>query len=99
MCGVCGLLDSGPKWSDPLQRSRPRYQQRQQQLAVLNQVLAPFRLKLNDFHQRWMLAGPTGQQVIVDTLDQLWPQAEKIIRRSLDPLDDGWLAALESKGA
>ncbi|MBJ7222627.1 MULTISPECIES: hypothetical protein [unclassified Brenneria] len=96
MCGVCGLLDSGPQWSDPLQRSLPRYQQRQQQRAVLNHVLAPFGIKLHDFYNSWTLSGPTGQQVMVNSLDEIWQAAEGIIRRPLDPLDEHWLAALES---
>jgi hypothetical protein len=86
MCGVCGLLDSGPQWSDPLQL---------QQMAMLNHALAPFRLKLTDFHTSWVLASPTGQQVIVNSLEQIWQEAEALLKRPLDPLDDDWLDALE----
>jgi hypothetical protein len=95
MCGVCGLLDSGAQWSDPLQNTLPRRQLRLQQMAMLNHALAPFRLKLTDFHTSWVLASPTGQQVIVNSLEQIWQEAEALLKRPLDPLDDDWLDALE----
>ncbi|WJY15015.1 hypothetical protein PCO82_21675 [Pectobacteriaceae bacterium CE90] len=97
MCGICGLLDSGPQWSDALQQSLPRRQQRQQQLAVLNHALAPFRLKLSDFHDCWMLASPTGQQNIINNIDQIWKEAEAMLKRTIDPLDDDYLSSLVGK--
>ncbi|AUG98694.1 hypothetical protein CWC46_01940 [Prodigiosinella confusarubida] len=97
MCGICGLLDSGPQWSDALQQSLPRRQQRQQQLAVLNHALAPFRLKLSDFHGHWMLASPTGQQSIINNIDQIWKEAEAMLKRTIDPLDDDYLSSLVDK--
>ena len=94
MCGVCGLLDNGPQWSDPLQQDIPQRQLRLQQLALLNRVLKPWRLSLTEFHNSWLLASPTGQQALVYSLDALWIEAEKMIGRSVDPLDENWLAAL-----
>ena len=94
MCGVCGLLNSGPQWSDSLRQDLPLRQLRQQQLALLNRALKPWRLTLTEFHNSWLLASPTGQQVIVHSLDLLWKEAEKMTRRRLDPLDESWLAAL-----
>lgn len=95
MCGVCGLLDDGPQWSDPLQQTLPRRQLRLQQLAMLNRALAPYRLKLSDFHSSWLLAGPTGQQALVSNLQQIWQEAEKMLRWPVDPLDEAYLAALD----
>lgn len=94
MCGVCGLLDNGPQWSDPLRKDIPPRQLRLQQLALLNRALKPWRLTLSEFHNSWLLASPTGQQTLVSSLDMLWKEAEKMIRRPIDPLDDNWLAAL-----
>ncbi len=94
MCSVCGLLDSGPQWSDPMNQNRPQRQLRQQQLAQLNAVLKPYRLKLTTFHNSWQLASPTGQRKLVANLDQLWAEAEKFMRGHIDPLDESWLNAL-----
>ncbi len=94
MCGICGLLDAGPQWSDPLGQDVPRRQLRLQQLALLNRVLKPWRLTLSEFHQSWLLCSPTGQQTLVNSLDVLWKEAETMLRRPLDPLDEQWLAAL-----
>ncbi|MBP2199738.1 hypothetical protein [Pantoea cypripedii] len=95
MCGVCGLLDNGPQWSDPLWQDLPARQLRLQQLALLNRALKPWRLSLTEFHNSWLLASPTGQQTLVNSLDVLWKEAEKMMRRPVDPLDENWLAALE----
>lgn len=65
MCGVCGLLDNGPQWSDPLRQDIPLRQLRLRQLALLNRTLKPWRLSLTEFHGQWLLASPTGQQVLV----------------------------------
>ena len=94
MCGVCGLLDAGPQWSDPLRQDSPQRQLRLQQLALLNRALKPWRLTLSEFHNSWVLASPTGQQTLVNSLDVLWKEAEKMMRRPIDPLDDNWLTAL-----
>lgn len=94
MCGVCGLLDSGPQWSDPLRQDVPQHQLRLQQLKLLNRALKPWRLTLSEFHNSWLLASPTGQQTLVHSLDVLWKEAEKMIRRPIDPLDEQWLASL-----
>lgn len=94
MCGVCGLLDNGPQWSDPLRQDIPQRQLRLQQLALLNRALKPWRLTLTEFHNSWLLASPTGQQMLVNSLDVLWQEAEKMIRRPIDPLDDTLLDAL-----
>ena len=94
MCGVCGLLDNGPQWSDPLRKDIPPRQLRLLQLALLNRALKPWRLTLSEVHDSGLLASPTGQQTLVSSLDVLWKEAEKLIRRPIDPLDDNWLAAL-----
>jgi len=96
MCGLCGLLNDAPQWSDPLRHSSlPPRQLRLQQLKVLNRALAPLRLKLSDVHgSSWLLASPTGQQAVITRLDQLWVEAERLLKRPIDPLDDNYLDAL-----
>ncbi|AHG18383.1 hypothetical protein Z042_01015 [Chania multitudinisentens RB-25] len=96
MCGLCGLLNDAPQWSDPLQQQAlPARQRRLQQLAVLNRALAPFRLRLSDVHgSAWLLSSPTGQQQIINRLEQLWVEAERLLKQPIDPLDSHYLAAL-----
>jgi len=96
MCGLCGLLNDTPQWSDPLHNnSLPLRQRRLRQLAVLNRALAPFRLKLSDVHgSSWLLSTATGQQAIITRLDQLWAEAERLLKRPVDPLDESYLDAL-----
>jgi hypothetical protein len=96
MCGLCGLLNDAPQWSDPLQyTSLPPRQQRLRQLTMLNRALAPFKLKLSDVHgSSWLLTGATGQQAVINRLDQLWAEAELLMKRPIDPLDDNYLNAL-----
>lgn len=98
MCGVCGLLDNGPQWSDSLRQDVPLRQLRFQQLVLLNRTLAPWRLSLTEFHNQWLLSSPTGQYVLVHSLEQLWKEVTKILHYSVDPLDEAWLSSLEDKG-
>lgn len=95
MCGVCGLLDNGPQWSDALRKDLPARQLRLQQLAMLNRALKPWRLSLQEFHNSWLLSNLTGQQTIVYSLKELWQEAEKMMRHAIDPLDEDWLTQLE----
>ncbi len=101
MCGLCGLLNDTPQWSDPLRHSDlPMRQRRLQQLAILNRALAPLKLTLSDIHgSSWLLAGATGQQAIVTRMDQLWQEAERLLKRPIDPLDERYLTALISAEA
>ncbi|HAV2278595.1 hypothetical protein [Serratia marcescens] len=101
MCGLCGLLDDAPQWSDPLRHSDlPARQRRLRQLAILNRALAPLRLTLNDVHgNSWLLTSATGQQAVITRLDQLWREAERLSKRPIDPLDERYLAALASAEA
>lgn len=97
MCGVCGLLDNGPQWSDPLRQDIPSAS------CVCSSwrcstARSPWRLTLTEFHGSWLLASPTGQQVLVHSLDVLWKEAEKMLHRAVDPLDEAWLVALGATG-
>lgn len=94
MCGVCGLFDNDLSWHESVESSKPLRQTKQHQMVLMNQVLAPYRLKISDFYSLWILAGPTGQQVIIKTIDQIWIEAEKIIGFRPDPLNPDFLAKL-----
>lgn len=96
MCGLCGLLGEDVHWSDPLGDELPRRRERLRRIAAINTVLAPFRLKVEDFQGvSYLLLGATGKQELASGLDQLWQRAESLIGRTLDPLDPQLLDHLE----
>lgn len=97
MCGLCGLLGEDVHWSDPLCDGLPRRRERLSRIVAINKVLAPFRLKVEDFQGvSYLLLGATGKQELATGLDQLWQRAESLIGRALDPLDPALLNQLES---
>lgn len=96
MCGLCGLLGEDVHWSDPLGDELPRRRERLRRIAAINKVLAPFRLKVEDFQGvSYLLLGATGKQELASGLDQLWQRAEGLIGRPLDPLDPQLLDQME----
>ena len=96
MCGLCGLLGEDLHWSDPLGDELPRRRERLRRIAAINQVLAVFRLKVEDFQgASYLLLGATGNQELASGLDQLWRAAETMLGRPLDPLDPKLLDHLE----
>ncbi|WP_106477927.1 hypothetical protein [Phytohalomonas tamaricis] len=97
MCGLCGLLNDGSHWSDPLASTLPARQLRYARLKALNKVLTPYRLKLTDFQgSGYVLSSLTGRQEMVSNIDQLWRTAETLSGRTIDPLDPELLATLEN---
>lgn len=96
MCGLCGLLGEDLHWSDPLGDELPMRRERLRRIAAINQVLAVFRLKVEDFQgAAYLLMGPTGKQALASGLDQLWQAAETMLGCPLDPLDPRLLDHLE----
>ncbi|MDH0757344.1 hypothetical protein N5C70_11540 [Pseudomonas juntendi] len=97
MCGLCGLIGEDAHWSDPLDTSLPGRRERLRRIAAINQVVAPFRLKVSDVQgASYLVQGPTGKQGVALGLDQLWQTAESILGRTLDPLDPRILDHLEA---
>lgn len=69
MCGLCGLLGEDLHWSDPLGDELPRRRERLRRIAAINQVLAVFRLKVEDFQgASYLLMGATGKQALASGL-------------------------------
>lgn len=97
MCGLCGLIGEDAHWSDPLDTHLPGRRERLRRIASINQVVAPFRLKINDVQgAAYLVQGATGKQGIASGLEQLWKVAEEIVNRRLDPLDPVILDHLET---
>ncbi|MFQ5971214.1 MAG: hypothetical protein ACE5Q3_02715 [Alphaproteobacteria bacterium] len=107
MCGLCGVLGPDQHWSDPAsrpsvfarRRSPPtRRQERLGRVALANQVLAAYGLKLADWQGRsYVLRNSTGETEMVDHLGALWSAAERLAKRPCDPLDPALVEHLERR--
>jgi hypothetical protein len=98
MCGLCGVFGVGEHWSDsagatPLSRRADR----QHRAEVANAVLGLYGLRLGEWQSRFTLTSRTGRSAIVDHLGGIWPAAERLAGRQLDPLDPAFLDRLEGK--
>ncbi|MES0885344.1 hypothetical protein [Roseibium sp. SCP14] len=94
MCGLCGLFGSDDHWTatqpghvaasaDPVQRRKSR----QELASAVNTLLAARRITVRDWQgQNFVLTGPTGHQVIVDTISDIWAALETGLGGVFDPL-------------
>ncbi|SOC54706.1 hypothetical protein SAMN05421509_10494 [Chromohalobacter canadensis] len=99
MCGLCGAFSGDNHWSthieDPEQAHHERRRARAYRAKLINRVLGPLRLVIEDFQaSSFVLASATGKREIVEDLGGVWRQAEQLSGRELDPLDTEFLAAL-----
>ena len=94
MCGLCGVLGVTEHWADSSGSSRAEGQHR---VAVGNDVLAVFGLRLAEWQGRYTLTGPTGGSAVVDNFGGLWPAAERLAGRACDPLDPEVIARVEKE--
>lgn len=63
--------------------------------ALLNQVLAHFGLRLDDWSGSvYVLRDRKGRAEVVADLGGLWQTAERLLGRPLDPLDPALIASL-----
>jgi hypothetical protein len=109
MCVLCWQFLTDNHWTeqqfvdgDPTMataggdRERNRRRARQHRTQVLNQILSHYGLRLDDWHSRsYVLSDRKGKTVIVQDLGALWPAAQQLAGRPLDPLDPALLAALQ----
>ncbi len=64
-------------------------------MTLVNRVLGHFGLRLDDWSGRtYVLRDRKGRSAVVGSLGALWPQAERLAGRPLDPLDPDLLRAL-----
>lgn len=101
MCGLCGSL-GGSDWTDgvaPGQQTavaHDRRRSRRERAAAASRALAPFGLSLADWQgSSFVLRGRTGAATPVAGLLDLWPAAERLAGRRIDPLDPAMIAALD----
>jgi hypothetical protein len=90
MCSLCSVLLS-EHWAEQGGGRRAHLRR----LSLLNRVLEPFGLRLDDWAGRdYVLRDRTGRTAVVADVGSLWLEAERLLGRPLDPLDPALLAAL-----
>ncbi|MFO1037518.1 MAG: hypothetical protein U1E45_11780 [Geminicoccaceae bacterium] len=97
MCGLCGLFGTVGHWTDGAGGGLGPAQ-RQHRVRVANAVLAEMGIRCADWQGRFTLTGPTGRSLVIDHLGALWPAAEKLSGKVLDPLDPRLIARVEAMG-
>ena len=104
MCALCGVLGGKGHWSDSASapaafagRTEPqtRLRERQARTRLLNLVLKHYGVVVRDWSgSSYLLTSRTGRTAIVDTIADVWPAAERLAGRAIDPLDEQYLATL-----
>jgi len=107
MCSLCGVIGGNEHWADAAARPGvytrtadriDRRRERMRRVTLANAALAPFGLTLSDWQgASFLLSTRTGKTEIVDDLGHLWPTAERLAGRPLDPLDPQAIAAMERR--
>ncbi|PYE26080.1 hypothetical protein DFI02_1036 [Rhizobium sp. PP-F2F-G20b] len=106
MCSLCGILGGNEHWADAVARPGvytrnveriDRRRERANRVRIANRVLSVFGLSLTDWQgSSFLLSTRTGKTEIIEDLGHLWPAAERLCGRSLDPLDEPFLERLEA---
>lgn len=107
MCGLCGMFGVAEHWTAAAGMETsgtevsgagpaPRRAERQHQVRIANALLAPFGLRCADWQGRFTVSSRTGKSMVVDHLGALWPAAEKLAGRPIDPLDPAMIARAEA---
>ena len=92
MCGICGSLGGEEHWSSGVGRifdseRLTRRAERAQRIRILNMILSPLKVRINDWHGRsFLLVGSTGKQQVVDSLPHIWSAVQSMTGRCIDPL-------------
>jgi hypothetical protein len=94
VCGLCGVFGVAEHWTDG---SAGSYAEKQHRVSVGNEVLGTFGLRLAEWSGRYTLTGPTGGSAVVDNFGTLWPAAERLVGRELDPLDAKVIEGIEKR--
>jgi hypothetical protein len=114
MCVLCWQFLTEEHWTDRWvddaastatgtagsDRERSRRRARQHRTSLLNRLLGHYGLRLDDWQNRsYMLSDRKGKTVLVQDLGALWPAAQQLAGRRLDPLDPCLLDELDQQGA
>ncbi len=109
MCILCGELINSFHWTDEFngslrvqnatistnENARERKRARFKRVGLLNQILAFYGLKIDDWQGiKFVLCDQKGQSVIVNDLGDLWDKAQNLAKKEMDALDSNLLAFL-----
>ncbi|MGL2334481.1 hypothetical protein KVM13_01545 [Helicobacter pylori] len=77
------------------ENARERKRARLKRVRLLNQILAFYGLKIDDWQgAKFVLCDKKGQSVIVNDLGDLWDKAQNLAKKKMDALDSNLLAFL-----
>ncbi|GAA7923362.1 hypothetical protein COL401_03530 [Helicobacter pylori] len=77
------------------ENARERKRARLKRVGLLNQILAFYGLKMDDWQgAKFVLCDKKGQSVIVNDLGDLWDKAQNLAKKEMDALDSNLLAFL-----
>lgn len=77
------------------ENARERKRARLKRVRLLNQILAFYGLKINDWQgAKFVLCDKKGQSVIVNDLGDLWDKAQNLAKKEMDALDSHLLVFL-----
>ncbi|WQR77899.1 hypothetical protein KVD93_01700 [Helicobacter pylori] len=77
------------------ENARERKRARLKRVGLLNQILAFYGLKIDDWQgAKFVLCDKKGQSVIVNDLGDLWDKAQNLAKKKMDALDSHLLAFL-----
>ncbi|MCQ2642849.1 hypothetical protein JT099_00440 [Helicobacter pylori] len=77
------------------ENARERKRARLKRVGLLNQILAFYGLKINDWQgTKFVLCDQKGQSVMVNDLGDLWGKAQNLAKKKMDALDSNLLAFL-----
>ncbi|MGL2375457.1 hypothetical protein ECC11_00440 [Helicobacter pylori] len=80
------------------ENARERKRARLKRVGLLNQILAFYGLKINDWQgAKFVLCDKKGQSVMVNDLGDLWDKAQKLAKKEMDALDSHLLAFLNQQ--
>jgi hypothetical protein len=88
MCSLCGVLAS-EHWAETDGRRGRIFR-----AVLLGRVLGHFGLDLYEWGGRYVVRDRKGSSVVVDDLPAVWLAAERLVGRTLDPLDPALVASL-----
>ncbi|EPZ73205.1 hypothetical protein [Helicobacter pylori] len=77
------------------ENAKERKRVRLKRVRLLNQILAFYGLKINDWQgAKFVLSDQKGQSVMVNDLGDLWDKAQNLAKKEMDVLDSHLLAFL-----
>ncbi|WQY70169.1 hypothetical protein E5L57_01565 [Helicobacter pylori] len=80
------------------ENARERKRARLKRVGLLNQILAFYGLKIDDWQgAKFVLCDKKGQSVIVNDLGDLWGKAQKLAKKEMDALDSNLLVFLNQQ--